>query len=272
MRVPALLASLALAAGLLVGVSAPASAAPAIGDCLDLPSGGDPFDPLVPGTPADCDASHDGEIYGLGEYPADWGKPSDERERLGSFSWTFEVCPFEMFDQYKQSAGAPGLMIPDRFFIKATAPTDAEWEAGDRTVRCIAFALVGALGKETMTPWTGTIPDKLKTTAGIQEFARCTPALPKSGRDNAIAQCKTAKNWIGVNYAFDLTGTPGNPYPGPAIQKQADAKCAKAAKGFIKGKKVKPFAAVETKQNWDDGIRAATCYVPLNNWNGKGSV
>ena len=58
----------------------------------------------------------------------------------------------------------------------------------------------------------------------------------------------------------------------PYGQKQADAKCAKAAKGFIKGKKVKPFAAVETKQNWDDGIRSALCYVPLNNWNGKGAA
>ena len=85
------------------------------------------------------------------------------------------------------------------------------------------------------------------------------------------------RHWIGGERvasadAFDLTGTPGNPFPGAAIQKQADAKCAKAAKGFIKGKKVKPFAAVETKQNWDDGIRSALCYIPLNNWNGKGSV
>ena len=32
-----------------------------------------------------------------------------------------------------------------------------------------------------MTPWTGTIPDRLKTTAGIQEFARCTPALVAVG-------------------------------------------------------------------------------------------
>ena len=272
MRVPALLASLALAAGLLVGVSAPAYADPALGDCLDMPVGVSPFDPLVTGTSVDCEAPHNGEVFGLGDYPADWGKPSQERQRLEDFGWIFEVCPFEMLNMYKESAGAPAIMLADRFFLKAAAPTDAEWEAGDRTVRCVVMALAGAPGQEKLTAWTGSIPDKLTSSAGIKEFARCTPAQPKSGRDNAIAQCKSAKNWIGVNYAFDLTGTPGNPFPGPAIQKQADAKCAKAAKGFIKGKKVKPFAAVETKQNWDDGIRSALCYIPLNNWNGKGAA
>ena len=272
MRVPALLASLALSAGLLVGASAPAYADPAMGECLDMPIGVSPFDPLVAGTSVDCAAPHNGEVFGLGDYPADWGKPSEERERLEDFGWIFGVCSFDMLNAYKESAGAPALMVPDRFFIKATAPTDAEWEAGDRTVRCVVMALAGAPGKERLTAWTGSIPDKLKKVAGIKEFARCTPALPKSGRDNAIAQCKTAKNWIAVNYAFDLTGTSSRPFPGPAIQKQADAKCAKAAKGFIKGKKVKPFAAVESKQAWDDGIQSATCYIPLNSWNGKGSA
>ena len=272
MRVPALLASLALMAGLVVGVNSPAYADPGVGDCLDRPVGGNPFDPLVVGTVVDCDAPHNGEVFGLGDYPADWGKPSDERERLESFGWIFEVCSFDMLNMYKESEGAPALMLADRLFIKAAAPSDAAWEAGDRTVQCVVMALAGAPGRERLTAWTGSIPDKLKTSAGIREFARCTPAVPKSGRDNVIAQCKRAKNWIAVNYAFDLTGTPGNPFPGAAIQKQADAKCAKAAKGFIKGKKVKPFAAVESKQAWDDGIRSALCYIPLNNWNGKGGV
>jgi len=272
MRAVSLVASLALGAGLLLGVSAPAYAAPAVGECLDMPVGVSPFDPLVTGTSVDCDAPHNGEVFGLGDYPSDWGKPSQERERLEDFGWIFEVCSFGMLNEYKESAGAPAIMLADRFFIKATAPTDDEWEAGDRIVRCVVMALTGAPGKERLTAWTGSIPDKLTKVAGIKEFARCTPGLPKSGRDNAIAQCKTAKNWIAVNYAFDLTGTPGNPFPGPAIQKQADAKCAKAAKGFIKGKKVKPFAAVESKQMWDDGNRSAVCYIPLANWNGKGSA
>ena len=74
MRVPALLASLALAAGLLVGVSAPAYADPALGDCLDMPVGVSPFDPLVTGTSVDCEAPHNGEVFGLGDYPADPGR------------------------------------------------------------------------------------------------------------------------------------------------------------------------------------------------------
>ena len=163
-------------------------------------------------------------------------------------------------------------MIPDRFFFKAGAPTDAEWEAGDRTVRCIVTALSGAVGRERLTAWSGAIPELLGTAAGIREFARCTPALPKSGRANAIATCAGAKNWVAVGYAFDLAGTPGKPFPGPEIQKQADAKCVKAVRGFVKGKKVKPFAAVESKRDWDQGLRSAVCYIPLANWNGKGSV
>jgi hypothetical protein len=272
MRAVSFLASLALAAGFLVGASAPAYAAPAVGECLDMPANTNPFDPLVTGTSVDCEAPHNGEVFALAEYPADWGKPSEERERLDDFGWLFATCPFAALDEYKQSAGAPGLMIPDRFFFKAGAPTDAEWEAGDRTVRCIVTALVGAPGREKMTAWTGSIPNLLGTPAGIREFARCTPGQPKSGRRNAIAACSTAKNWVAVNYAFDLTGSPGKPFPGPAIQKQADAKCVKAIRGFVKGKKVKPFAAVETKRDWDEGLRSAVCYIPFNNWNGKGSV
>ena len=274
MRVLAFISSAALAAGLIVGATAPAQADPAVGECLDMPSSSNPFDPLVTGTSVDCEAPHNGEVFHLGEYPADWGKPSEERERLENFGWLFEVCPFELLDQYKQSDGAPGLMIPDRFFLtKAGAPTDAEWEAGDRTVRCIVSALAGPVGREKMSAWSGSIPELLGTAAGIREFARCTPALPKSGRMNAIAKCGGAKNWVAVGYAFDLNGTPGNPFPGPAIQKQADAKCVKAIKGFTKGKKkVKPFAAVEPKRDWDEGLRSAVCYIPLANWNGKGSV
>lgn len=272
MRIPALVASLALAAGLLVGANAPAHAAPAVGDCLDMPASTQPFDPLVTGTPVDCAAPHNGEVFGLGAYPDDWGKPSEERERLEDFGWLFQVCTFQMLDQYKQSGGAPGLMIPDRFFFKAGAPSDAEWEAGDRTVRCIVTALAGAVGRERMTAWSGSIPDLLATSAGIREFARCTPALPKSGRPNAIARCAVEKNWVAVGYAFDLTATPGNPFPGPAVQKQADAKCVKAVRGFVKGKKVKPFAAVDSKRDWDAGMRSAVCYVPLANWNGKGTT
>ena len=272
MRVPSLLASLALVAGILVGAHSPAYADPAVGDCLDMPVGGDPFDPLVSGTSVDCDAPHDGEVFGLGEYPGDWGKPSAERQRLEDFGWLFQVCSFQMLNEYKESAGAAPIMVNDRFFIKAGAPSDAAWEAGDRTVQCIVFTLAGPAGRERMTAWTGSIPDKLKTSAGIREFARCTPAKPKSGTDNAIAQCIGAKNWIGVTRVFELKGTPAAKFPGPAIQKDADTKCAKAAKGFIKGKKVVPFGAVESQQAWNDGIKEAVCYIPLNNWNGKGAA
>lgn len=272
MRIPAIIATLALAAGVLVGAAAPASADPAVGECLDMPVGGNPFDPLVTGTPVECAAPHNGEVFGLAAYPADWGKPSESRERLDDFSWLFQVCSFSMLNEYKESAGAPPLMINDRLFVKAGAPTDGEWEAGDRTVRCVVFALAGAPGREKMTAWTGTIPSKLATPVGIREFARCTPARPKSGADNTIAVCKSAKSWVGVARVFDLKGTPAKKFPGPAIQKSADAKCAKEARGFTKGKGVKPFGVVEPKQMWDEGIKEAVCYIPLNNWNGKGSV
>jgi hypothetical protein len=272
MRVLAFISAAALAAGLLVGGAASAYADPAVGDCLDMPVGGDPFDPLKASTVVDCEAPHNGEVFGLGDYPSDWGKPSDERERLDDFGWLFQTCSFQMLNEYKESAGAEPTMINDRLFIKVSAPSDQAWEAGDRTVQCVVFALAGLPGRERMTAWTGTIPDKMKTSVGLREFARCTPAKPKSGVDNAIAQCKGAKNWIGVTRVFNLKGTPAAKFPGPAIQKDADARCARAAKGFIKGKKVKPFGAVEPKEMWDDGIKEAVCYIPLKNWNGKGAA
>ena len=268
MRVPALLASLALAAGLLVGVSAPAQAAPAVGDCVTLP-GGDPFDPLKAGTVVDCETSHNGEVFSVGEYPADWGKPSDEADRMRDFAWQEEVCPLTALDAWLTSGPLPSL--PLRIYAKPGAPSDAEWEAGDRTIRCLVFALTGPYGKEKLSAWTGTMPDKLTTTDGLKFFATCAKTKPVSGSDNnAPYVCRSSNQWIAVTVT-QIKGSPGKPYPGPALQKSADSACAAKAKPFLKGKS-KPLGVVVSKFLWDRGLKEALCYIPLNNWNGKGSV
>lgn len=272
MRTTAMLASLALAAGVLVGAAAPAYADPAVGDCLDMPANSGPFDPLVTGTAVECDAPHNGEVFGLAEYPADWGKPSEEREQLEDFGWVNQVCSFNSLDEWLMESGAPQLSISTRLFLKAGAPSDEAWEAGDRTVQCIVFAMSGPFGRERMTAWSGAMAAKLGTPEGVKFFARCSKAKPLSGKDNAIYECKSAKQWVGVARVFNLKGTPaGKKFPAPATQKDADAKCAKAAKKFVKGK-AKAFGAVEPRFMWDEGFKEAVCYLPLQSWNGKGGV
>ena len=268
MRIPALISSVALMAAVLVGASAPAYADPAVGECLDMPVGGDPFDPLVTGTPVECAAPHNGEVFGLAEYPDGWAKPSEE-PMIRDGAWQEEVCPLDELDAWLVPGSLPSL--PLRILTKVGVPSDAAWEEGDRTVRCVAFALTGPYGKEKMSAWTGTIPDKLTTTDGLKFFATCAKAKPVSGSDdNAPYVCKTKKQWIAVTVA-PIKGKPGKPYPGGALQKSADRACTKAAKPFIEGK-AKPLGIVVSKFLWDLGLKEAHCYIPLNSWNGKSAA
>lgn len=268
MRIPALIASVALITGVLVGASASAQAAPVVDDCVDLPVGGDPFDPYTGGTVVDCEAPHNGEIYGVADYPADWGAPSTEEERIRDFAWQESVCSFQALDEWLTSDGAPLPMIPTRIYNKAAVPSDAEWEAGDRTVRCIAYALTGPYGREKLSVWTGTIPTKMTTSEGVKFFAYCSKAKPVSGSSkNSPYECRSAKQWVGVGFV-GLKGKPGAKFPGPKLQKSADKQCVTASKGFITGK-VKPLGVVVSKSLWDRGVKEAICYIPLGNWNGK---
>lgn len=273
MRVPALLCSLALGAGLLVGATAPAYAAPAKGDCVNLPTTGNPFDVRKPGKAVDCAKPHSGQIWRLTDYPKDWGKPSTET-RVDDVDWQEKVCGYDRFEKWLSSGGAPKEMIPLRVQTKVAVPTDKEWRAGKSKVRCIAFALTGDFGKETLSTWKGTIPRLLATEAGVRFFADCAKRKPVSGSsDNAPFQCsKPKKQWIAVGFV-PITGEPGDPYPGAALQSSADAKCSSMAKKFIvksSRAKTKPLGIVLSKFLVETiGIKEAMCYVPLSTWNGR---
>ena len=262
-------ASCALAAGLLVGVTTPATAAePAVGECLDLPRTSPWYLPFSLGDSVDCEAPHNSEVFHIAEYPADWGAPSTEIERIKDFSFQFEMCPYQTFNTWLESGGVEPPMISTRLYTNAVPPNDAEWEAGSRAVRCVMYAISGPFGKDLPTAWTGTFFEKVEA-SGWKEFALCTrKGKPKSGKDLAPFRCRKNNQWVGVARIFDVKGTAGNPYPGPQVQRNADRACVKAVRGFTTGKKVKPYAWLEPKDMWDEGFREAVCYVPLKNWNG----
>ena len=270
MRIPSILAAASLAAGLLVGAAPAYAAQPAVGDCLDLPVTAKWFDNFVIGTLVDCEAPHNSEVFHLGAYPDDWGAPSTEKERIGDYGqFTSRLCPYTTLNAYLEAGGLEPKMILDRFYTTAVPPTDEAWEAGDRTVQCVVYALSGPWGKDKPTAWTGTIPERVLA-EGWKPFALCSKAMPKSGTDsgNPPFRCTKPSQWIAIGRATNLTGAAGRPFPGQQIQAQADRRCAKEAKGFIKGK-AKAFAAVESQEMWEQGIREAVCYIPLQNWNGK---
>lgn len=244
---------------------------PTVGECLDLPLSARWDDAFAVGETVQCETSHNSEVFFLGTYPEDWGAPSSERKKISDFSFTFQACPnpFQTLDTYLQVGGAATPSIPTRFFPKAAPPTDEEWQAGSRAVRCIVHALSGPIGKEAPTSWNNTLPEKVKA-SGWKEFAKCTQkGKPKSGVDNPGFRCKSNNQWVGLARVFELKGKAGKPFPGAQVQKAANRACLSAVQGLTKGKKVVPFAAVESKQIWDEGFREAVCYVPLSQWNGK---
>lgn len=256
----ALAAGSALALSLVPSVTvASAAEAPQVGDCVK-DSARSAWDPLIPAEMVDCDDSHTGEVSYLGTYPEDLPKPSTIG--LGVYEYEQQMCPSEEASKYV-SGEQP--TITTRLSSTFKVPTDKQWEAGDRTVLCLAVVF-SAQGQQE---WKGSLPEVLAG-KGFTQFLACRAKKPKSGVWEPPQECTSNKQWLLVAETKVKGKATSNPYPGKAVQKAANKACKKKAKAYTKkGTKVRLVAAVPPESDWNAGFKFADCFIPRKNYNGK---
>lgn len=247
--ITAAVASLIVAGGLVA--PAPASATAAVGTCYAYKS---PTLKAVSSTaPAvDCAASHTAETYYVGTLPASFGLPSraSQPKKLTAAL----PCTVDAMNAY---LGIPDRNLPSRFITAVLFPTDEEWSAGERGVRCDVVLQAGLQLKS----FTGTAAALVAATPEVQ-FNFCTPREPNAKRTAAYPCTKPKRNWIKV--LDKELGKPGSRFPGTStVERKTRKLCEKQGKKWD-GKVKYPgwWAIWPTSVGWKDGKRSAQCFVP----------
>ena len=111
--------------------------------------------------------------------------------------------------------GLPDRELPSRFRTVVLFPTDAQWAAGERWVRC-DVVLQGGL---QLKAFTGTAAALVAATPPGQ-FNFCTPQEPKPAKTAAYPCLNPKKNWIKV--LDQELGGPGSKFPGTSTVETQD--------------------------------------------------
>lgn len=248
-------ASVLLASGavLIAGLvaPAPASAAPAVGACYAYKAA------VLEGrsTPAqavDCAAEHTAETFYVGTLPDSFGTPS--AATLARVLSAGRPCTAKAVNAY---LGTPDRVLPSRFIPVVLFPTDEQWAAGERWVRC-DVVLQGGL---QLKSYTGTAA-ALVASAPPEQFDFCTPREPNARATAAFPCLNPKRNWIKV---LDRElGGPGSAFPGSStVERKTRALCERQGKVW-NGKEKFPgwWAIWPTSVGWKEGTRSAQCFVP----------
>jgi hypothetical protein len=258
---PSLRTSLTIAACgatvVLSGLVAPAtsSAAPQVGACYDYKAA--VLTETSTAAPSvDCSAEHTAETYYVGVVPASFGLPSEaSKAKVLSAG---RPCTVKAMHAY---LGLQGRELPSRFRTVVLFPTDDQWAAGERSVRC-DVVLQGGL---QLRSFTGTAAALVAATPAGQ-FDFCTPQEPNARATAAYPCLNPKKNWIKV--LDQELGGPGSSFPGTGkVERKTRALCAKQGKKWD-GKEKYPgwWAIWPTQIGWKDGKRSAQCFVPYKQY------
>ncbi len=242
---------------LLTGISAatPAAAAPVVGDCYAYRAA--VLDDVSTTAPiVSCDASHTAETYRVGVLPATFGLPSkaSPSARLAAGA----PCTVRAMNGY---LGMPERTLPSRFRTAVLFPTDDQWKAGERWVRC-DVVLQGGL---ELKAFVGTAAALVAATPQAT-FNFCTPGEPRVVKTSAVPCTTPKRNWIMVSVT--PLGGPRASYPGagPANRKSA-ALCAKQAKIWNGTEKYPGWWRIyPTEIGWRNGDRSVYCFVPYRQY------
>ncbi|CAB4675996.1 unannotated protein [freshwater metagenome] len=240
-----------------LGFAAPAQAAtPAIGECYNYPITVRDEVSSAAGA-VSCTSAHTAETYWTGSLKPTFGPPS--KATPGARLAATTACNTQTLNAY---VAMPGRTLPSRWLSFAIFPTDAQWSAGERWVRCDAVFKTGL----KLTNLTSKAADFVVAT-GIDYSNFCTPSQPNGRNTESYPCADPKKNWIMVA-ARDLGG-PGTKFPGTSnVEKRTRAICSKIAKRYNGASKFPSWWAIwPTDRGWKEGRREAQCLVPLAQYN-----
>ncbi len=253
-RTAARLTGLAALAGLVIaGLTAPPAAAaePAVGTCYSYKKStlGDVSSTAAP---VACTAKHTAETYYVRTLPESFGIPAkaSTAKRLSAA----EPCTVKAMNAY---LGIPDRKLPSRFQTAVLFPTKAEWEAGERWMRCDVVLQGGTALVNLTKPAAEVVAG-----APSEQFDFCTPGTPNAKNTSAFPCNKPKKNWIKV-LDKDL-GQPGSKFPGTRnVERRTRSLCKAQGKAW-NGKEKYPgwWAIWPTSKGWREGRRSAECFVP----------
>lgn len=236
-----------------------------VGECVDV----DGASPLYVGSQAvDCASPHDAEVFALATAPGDLGTPSEvflTFQQLNALCSPPGDASFEPAMQ--QYLGVEDVTLPLRIGFAVALPTDDQWQAGDRTVRCLMTLETIAPDLSTSAQsWTGRAPAQVAT-EGVGWLAWCAVTEPVSGGFTTSGSCIGGR-WLLVNQAVPVSGEAGDPYPGEQLQALADQACVEPARPWQIGGSGDLIATVVPRFEWLSGARSTQCWIPFSQWNG----
>jgi hypothetical protein len=253
----ALTALAATAAVVIAGLIAPAVAAadPLVGLCFDYPA--KTVHATSSAAPAiDCGAQHTSETYYVRTLPDAFGLPS--KASLGAKLSAGKPCTVAAMNAY---LGLSDRSLPTRFLSVPLFPTDAQWQAGERWMRCDAVLQAGLDLKKIQGPMPAFV-----TATPREIFNFCTPREPNAIKTSAYPCTDPKHNWIKV-LDKELGGA-GSKFPGTAsVEKSTRRLCEKMGKKYD-GKVPYPgwWAIWPTSAGWKEGRRSAQCFVPYGQY------
>ena len=210
----------------------------------------------TPAPAVECTAQHTAETYYVGTVPATFGLPSEaSKAKVLSAG---RPCTVRAMNAY---LGLQARELPSRFRTVVLFPTDDQWAAGERWVRC-DVVLQGGL---QLKAYAGTAAALVAATPA-EQFDFCTPQEPNARATAAYPCLNPKKNWIKV--LDQELGGPGSSFPGTStVERKTRALCAKQGKKWDGREKYPGWWAIwPTQAGWKEGKRSAQCFVPYKQY------
>jgi hypothetical protein len=237
-------------------VMAPAaSAAAAVGSCYEYPLG--TVGKVASAAPViGCESPHTAETWWVGALAPAFGLPSkaSHAARLQAG----RPCTTKAMNTY---LGIPDRKLPSRYRNVVLFPTDAQWNAGERWVRCDVVLQSGLSLQQT----TGTAASFVATVPQ-DRLTFCTPGTPSARKTAAVPCTNPKKNWIKV--LDKELGGPNSRFPGTStVLRRSAVICQKIAKQYD-GKIPYPgwWRINPTQHGWNLGKRSVQCFVPYDQY------
>ena len=246
-----------VASGVAVGAIAvaPSASAVSVDQCYSYKSNGTK-DQAASAAAVDCAGPHTAQTYWVGTLPDGFGVP--EKASTAARLRVIQQCTTERLHQF---LGMPDRKLPSRFQTVPVYPTAAQWNAGERWVRCDVILR----GGKTYKSFSGTAQTLVASTPA-DTFNFCTPGVPGNRTTSAYPCLNKKKNWIMIQER-DL-GTPTSKFPGArTVESRTKKICSTAAKPYTILKKYYPWWAIwPVDSGWKQGIRTAQCFVPYSEY------